>query len=218
MQSIATRVGPTGARIAGAIGLVAAIGLVLQYVLALGNAPQGALVATVRYFSYFTILSNLLVAIVALHAALRPDIAGFWSRPAVRGAAAVYIAVVLAIYDAVLRPLWNPMGAQLWADLGLHYLVPMGYLTWWLWFAPHGALRAKDVAWWLLFPAAFLAYTMVRGAMAHEWPYPFLDVGTFGAARVATSAAAVLAVLLGVGATVVLVDRMLVAAPRGDAM
>jgi hypothetical protein len=208
-------VSPTGASIAGVVAILALLSLALQYVLLVGNTREtiGVAAATVRYFSDFTILANLLVAGVALSAALRREATGFWAHATMRGGAAIYIGVTMVVYDRVLQPLWNPAGAQLWADLGLHYLVPLSYLTWWLWWAPHGGLRWSDLAKWLLFPLAFLAWTCVRGTWVHEWPYPFLDVDALGIATVLRNALGVLGVMLAVGLAVLGVDRGL-SAPR----
>jgi len=206
-----------GASIAGVVAVLAIVSLGLQYVLVFNSARAtvGLLAGTVGYFSYFTILANLVVAAVSVAAALRPAGTGFFSGASVRGAAAVYIGVTMAVYDSVLRPLWDPTGAQLWADIGLHYFVPIAYLTWWLWWAPHGTLRMRDVAWWMLLPAAFLGWTLVRGSLLHTWPYPFLDVDALGAGRVARNAAAVLGMLVGVGAAVFGVDRILGTSDHG---
>src|SRR5215813_1322762 len=85
------------------------IGLVLQYVLLLGSAPGGVAVTTVQYFTYFTILSNRLVALVSTFTLLSRPLAAraFFTSPRVRGAAAVYIAVTGGIYFGVLRHLWS---------------------------------------------------------------------------------------------------------------
>ena len=76
---------------AALVAVVAAFALVLQYVLLIGHAPASgsALFLTVRFFSYFTILSNLLVLLVTASAALAPESAGsrWFATPAVRGAA-----------------------------------------------------------------------------------------------------------------------------------
>lgn len=69
---------------AAAIALLAAAALALQYALLL-EAYRGALgvgMATLRFFSYFTILSNLLVALATAAAAFgsRSGPAGFLAR------------------------------------------------------------------------------------------------------------------------------------------
>src|SRR6187402_3029689 len=104
------------------VAAVAWPALMLQYWLILWSGPIGY--ATVRYFSFFTILSNLLVAVVATSAATGGGWAPlrFWRNPRVRGLAALCIAVTCLIYVTVLAGQWRPQGPQLIADRALHYV------------------------------------------------------------------------------------------------
>jgi len=193
--------------------MLALLSLGLQYALVAGRADAagGIVAATARYFSHFTVLANVLVAGVAISAALRSE--GFWSRASMRGLAALCIAVAMIIDDRVL-PMSTP--AQVWAEVGLHFLVPIAYLTWWLWWTPHGALRLVDAMKWMLFPAAFMTITYTRGVLTGEWLYPVLDVPTLGTALVARNALAVFAGFFILGAAIFGVDHGL-GAPRAPA-
>jgi hypothetical protein len=193
------------------VALTAAASLVLQYVLLIRLTLDtvGPLFATIRYFSYFTILSNLLVLGVTV--AATTGVNGFFVHPSVRGGVALCITVTLGIYFLVLRHLWQPQGAQWWADSGLHYAVPLLYLLWWVLCVPHGMLRWRELPVWLLFPLAYLGWVLLRGAWVDEYPYPFLDLRLHDAATVARNAGGVLAVFLVVGTVLVLADRLLAA-------
>ncbi len=204
-----TAIGGRGRAFAVLLAGVALGSLLLQYalLLELAHGAIGFWPATLRYFSYFTILSNMGVLLVATHAALARPAAFASAR--VRGALALYIGVTGAIYFLILRHLWQPQGAQWWADAGLHYAVPLLYWAWWLVFAPHGGLRRGDVLRWLAFPLAYLAWTLLRGAWVHEYPYPFIDVDQLGWARTARNALGMLAVFVAGGALVVWLDGRL---------
>ena len=164
-----------------------------------------------RFFSYFTILSNVLVVLVTSTAVAttKAHAAHFFARGDVRGAVALYIGVTGAIYFTILRHLWQPQGAQWWADTGLHYATPLLYLAWWVLGASHGAVQWRDVARWLLFPLAYLLWSFARGAWVHEYPYPFIDVDALGWPSVLLNAAGVLLVFVALGAILVAVDRRL---------
>jgi len=196
---------------AALVAAVAAFALVLQYVLLVGLTLEtiGPLFATVRFFTYFTILSNLLVLLVTATFAFAPGSEwGRWfARPVVRGAVALYIGVTLGIYATVLQALWEPQGAQWWADSSLHYAVPVLYLLWWLFAVPHGALRWSDLLRWLLFPLAYVCWVFLRGAWAHEYPYPFLDPGLLALPDVVSNCAGVFVLFLALGAVLVAIDR-----------
>ncbi|HEY0862281.1 MAG TPA: hypothetical protein VGE19_15380, partial [Pseudoxanthomonas sp.] len=83
---------------AALVGLLSLAALVLQYVLILQLTRDnvGVVLGTVRFFSYFTILSNIAVMLVACTAAAgRP---GCFAQARVRGAVALYIGVTGSIY------------------------------------------------------------------------------------------------------------------------
>lgn len=198
----------------GFAALIAAIAwsaLVLQYALLLGMTPEGIgpLRATLRFLSFFTVLSNLLVALTASFAvAGTPSaIRDFFVSARVRGAAALCIGITCGIYYFVLAATWSPQGAQLLADVQLHYVVPALYLLWWGGCAVHGQLEWSDALRWLLFPLAFLAWVLARGAWLHEYPYPFLDVDTLGLDVVARNACAIGALFLLAGLVLIGFDR-----------
>lgn len=198
------------ARLFAAVVAFAAISaLVLQYALLLRVAANavGPWFATLRFFSYFTILSNLAVALVAMAAAFGH--AGWFDRPRVRGGVALCIGVTCAVYHFVLAATWAPTGLQWLVDVALHYVVPALYWAWWVACVPHGRLAWTDALRWLAVPLAYLAWTLLRGAWVHEYPYPFIDVDALGGALVVRNAGVVAALFLCVGLVLVAFDRML---------
>lgn len=192
---------------AALVALLAASAVALQYALLLRLATDGFALATLRFLSYFTILSNLAVVATCVAAALGGR--SWLADPRAHGAVALYIAVTGLVYVVVLRHLWQPQGLQWWADSGLHYATPLAYLAWWVWRVPHGSLRWRDLGAWLLFPLAFLGWTLLRGAWLAEYPYPFIDVGTLGVAVALRNAAGICVVFVALGALLVALDRSL---------
>ena len=85
--------------------------LQLYLMLAQSPAQAAAMVGTViTSFSFFTIQTNILVALV--FTATFPDCAIGWGqffcRPSVQAGTAAYIAIVGTVYRLLLRQLWNP--------------------------------------------------------------------------------------------------------------
>lgn len=195
------------------IFLVAAASVALQYWIVIRAAQNvadaGAI--TVRFVSYFTILFNTLVALTSGFAIFVPEsrLGRFFTRPSVRGAIATYAAVGGGIYFLLLRHLWNPQGAQWWADMGLHYAVPLLYLTWWLLGNRHGSLQWRNIAPWLLFPLVYFIWTLLRGVLAQKYPYPFVDVNQFGYAKVFLNAVGMTVLFASLGAVFVALDKVL---------
>jgi hypothetical protein len=187
--------------------------LLLQlYLVVVTARTAGISVATavINYFSFFTISTNLLIALVlTLSLKIAPSKAStFARRPTVQSAAAVYIAIVGIVYSLALRNLWAPEGLQKIADVILHDAVPLLYLLYWLMFVRKGAdgdkdnskdsLRFRDIPVWLAYPALYLVYSLARGAITGIYLYPFIDVGKFGYAHVALNAFVILCAFLGV--------------------
>jgi hypothetical protein len=197
-------------RVYAAVGaLLGWFALALQLYLMLVRDPAGILGVLITYFSFFTILTNFLVALVFTAAALRPR--AVWGevllRPSLQASTAVYIAIVGMVYQLLLRHLWNPQGAQWVADVLLHSIIPVGYVLYWWLFAPRDDLSWRNALGWLIYPAAYLAYTLARGAVSGLYPYPFVDVSTLGYGGVLTRAAALMLVFLGMGLLIVAIAR-----------
>lgn len=171
-----------------------ALQLVLSIRTALGNGRSAGW-GLFMYLGFFTVLTNMLVATTLTAAATRSAAPfwAFWRRPGVATAVAASIAVVGLVYFLVLRHTWSPQGLDWLADVLLHYAMPLLFLLWWWLAVPARGLHWRTLPWWWLYPLAYLGYAMVRGALWGVYPYPFVDVATLGAGRVALNAAGILA-------------------------
>ena len=184
--------------LAGLVGLAA---LLVQYALLLERMDGDAGAAALRYFSYFTLLSNIVGAAAFLFPAFAPkSVAGrFFERPAVRTAATLYLLVVGGVYHSILASLWDPQGWQLAVDIVLHTATPFAILFDWLFLTPKRGLRLAMVPPMLLFPLGFGLWALALGAANGFYPYPFLDVGALGFRRVALNLVVLLAIFAALG-------------------
>lgn len=164
-----------------ALGTVAAwTAVILQFVLIIYNRADSVPVTILRFFSFFTILSNILVALCFSFLWLKPKQDHFFTRPVNVTATAVYITIVGIVYNTILRDLWDPQGLQYYVDELLHSVVPIMFVLYWLMFTPKNKLEWKNAFSFLLYPLAYMVYIFVRGAISGEYPYPFVDVNTLG--------------------------------------
>ena len=188
--------------------LALALQLWLSIQLTIANG-QGALAGVWTYFGYFTILTNVLVAMALTAAAYGPHgaVSRFFTRPDVHTAIAMSIVIVAAIYNLMLRQLWQPHGWQIVADNTLHVVMPALFLLHWWLAVPKVTLRFHQVVSWQMYPAAYFAYVLIRGAIDHWYPYPFLDVTTSGFVRVLINACVVLLVFVAVALLLVALGR-----------
>ena len=192
-----------------AAAAVAWFALVLQYTLTVTKPGAPFLEATVRYFSFFTILTNVLVALALTLPWLAPQSrAGqFFDRPSVRTAILAYIIIVAVIYHYLLAKLWNPQGWQLLADTIEHVVTPALYVIDWVLFVPKGTLRWKSAIVWLGYPLVYAAYSLIHGAVTGFYPYPFINVSNLGYDKVLINMAVLVLVFLGLGLALIGIDR-----------
>ncbi|WNL45983.1 Pr6Pr family membrane protein [Dyella sp. BiH032] len=187
-----------------------ALGLQLLLSIQLTRANgQGALAGVWSYLGFYTVLTNILVAMVLTAGALGPRgaVTRFFGRPDVASMAAMSIVVVGIIYNLLLRQLWHPEGWQLFADVTLHDVMPIAFLLYW-WFAvPKTALHWRQIPAWQSYPIAYFAYALARGAVNGWYPYPFLDVAHEGYLQVVINAVMVLLFFITVALVLVGLGR-----------
>ena len=202
----------TGRIFMAVIAIVTWFALGLQFPLSIAVSRSNGMTivgAVVTYFSFFTILTNLLVALTTTILICAPNsrLGQYFSRPVVTAGVAIHIAVVGAVYSVALRHLWDPEGLQRVADIILHDTAPPLYVAFWLIFGRKRGLQWSDVLWWLIYPLVYLSFVLFRGALTGRYPYPFIDAGALGYSRVLLNAAMLLGAFVGAGLLVIAASR-----------
>lgn len=153
-----------------------------QLVLMLSNKKADVGETIIRFFSFFTILTNLLVAIFAsLKLFAKNDRFTSWLlNYRAETAITLYIVIVGLIYNIILRSIWNPTGLQKVADELLHTVIPLLFLGYWIAFVDKKLLVYKDIFLWLIYPAVYCLFVLFRGYFSNFYPYPFIDVNVLG--------------------------------------
>lgn len=188
--------------LAGATALIAWTALGLQLAILL-NAMT-LVPALWRFVGFFTILTNLLVAIMATEVASgRTD---RLSGPVARMTITAAVLLVGIAYWFLLAPLWTPTGWQLGADIGLHLAVPALAFALWIVMAD-GRLGWKDVPKAAIWPAIYALYAVVRGAADGWYAYWFLNPRDQSAVELLVSIVGLALLVMGVGAALVAIDR-----------
>ncbi|QJP97337.1 MULTISPECIES: Pr6Pr family membrane protein [Pseudomonas] len=196
----------TSAAVLGWAGLGIQLYLIFFARLSVGASLLGGLVS---FFSYFTVITNTLVAVVLTCAVTdRESAARRWFlQPWVSSAIAVSIAVVGLAYSILLRHLWHPQGWQFIADELLHDVMPLVFLAYWWLCVPKGTLRLKHLPLWLIYPLVYFAYALLRGHLLGAYAYPFIDVALLGYPQVFVNAGGILAGFVLVALLVMGIDR-----------
>lgn len=196
--------------------LVAAVAwfvLLLQFYLSIRmsiDRGQGAAHGVAMYFSFFTVLTNIIVAIVSTAPLLMPDsrVGQFCSRIDTIAGVAVNIALVSVTYNLLLRNIWNPQGWQLIADTLLHDVVPILFVAFaWL-CARSGSASYVARLRWAAWPIVYFAFAMVRGAVSGFYPYPFLNASQIGYGGVLIYAIGIVVGYLAIAGILYALDRI----------
>ena len=164
------------------IALLAWTAVGLQFYLIIENRVVSIPETIIRFFSFFTILTNILVAVCFTCLWLFPaSTAGrFFQRLSIQTAVTAYITLVGVVYQVLLRQVWDPQGLQKWVDELLHSVIPALVLIYWIAFTPKAGLKWKSAFIWPLYPAVYLAFILIRGSLSGYYPYPFVKVNEIG--------------------------------------
>jgi hypothetical protein len=137
-------------------------------------------------FSYFTIEANAFAVAVLL-------ISIGWggsSRALVmlRGAATLYMAVTGIVFSLLLAGIEGAeFTAVPWDNTVLHFLGPIAVVLDWFLDLPRARIAYGGAMVWLVYPLAYGAYSLIRGAIVDWYPYPFLDPDRHGYPSIAAT-------------------------------
>jgi hypothetical protein len=143
--------------------------------------------ATNNFFSYFTVQSAMALVVILLVAAVFALLAP--RDPAWLG----IVRTLVTVYVLVSGIVFGIIVAQAstrdyrvdvpWSDTLLHFVVPALAAVAWTTdsvIAVNPRVPWSTVGWALLYPAAWLVYTLIRGADVGWYPYFFLDEAQVG--------------------------------------
>lgn len=167
---------------AGSIGFVTLFALVGQFILSASISKLATTDYVIHFFSYFTILSNVLVLLCCFFSVFlaKSRIGLFFTKPQTITAVVLYILIVALIYNSSLRFLLHPSGLLSLVDELLHVVTPLSFFIFWWLFCNKKALLWSQIFYWLIFPLSYLLYTLWHGSVSGFYPYPFMDVSELG--------------------------------------
>lgn len=197
---------------------------------ACGAAATGPVIALATGYAsptliHFTVLSNLLIAGAFGWSAVRSWRGGPPLSPRLSGGVLLLAAVTALMYHLVLvNHGGSPMSASRagpdtgadWsttASLLLHTVTPSAVAADWLLLTAPRTLRLAHIPLWLSAPAAYLALVLTRGALLSpdapaRYPYPFLEVDTYGYAGTFIQAIALGLLFAALGVLITTADHL----------
>lgn len=158
--------------------LVGWFSIITQYYLMVKNTQISFAEANIRFFSYFTILTNIIVAVYFTLQAFNsiPKI----KKPGILTAVTIYILIVGLVYQTILRSTWDPKGLQRLVDELLHTIIPILVLIYWYLYENKNRLNYRQILSWAIYPLLYLFYILIRGYFSDFYPYPFINVSDLG--------------------------------------
>ncbi|MEM1272696.1 MAG: Pr6Pr family membrane protein [Pseudomonadota bacterium] len=167
---------PFARAVAGLISLVALVSLVFRVIDLMDRDGLDVLAAIWAMARFFTILTNAMIC------ATFAGIALGLARPSAAWIASLTLAIVLVgtVYHFLLRGLVELTPIGVLGDIGVHYLVPVLTVLWWLFYGSKEGLDLSALWTIVALPLAYCAYAMTRAGIDGVFPYPFLDAAALG--------------------------------------
>lgn len=184
-----------------ALRLALASLLIVALLSRLAITSSRADLATADFLSSFTLLSNAMAVLMLAMLAWHPERTSSRAFSTFRGAVTLYMIATGLAFAVVLAPAEAQSAlTEPWVDWSLYVVGPVAVALDWVLYRPEVDLPQIALPIWLAFPVAYLAYSVIRGALVDRYPYPFLDPAqTDGYAGVAIWAGTVLVVVVGLG-------------------
>ena len=89
----------------------------------------------------------------------------------------------------------------------MHYVTPVLFMIDWIAFVPKGRVPWTMIGTSLIPPLAYGIWTVVHGAVANWYPYPFVDMRSLGYEQGLVNMAGFLIVFVAVALNSVMIDR-----------
>lgn len=188
MQKLSTRI----------IALIGAIigwyGVFTQLYLIIENRVVPVPETIFRFFGYFTVDTNILVALCFTFIFLnrKSRLGVFFTKASTITALTVYMIIVGIVYNIILRLTWDPKGLAMIVDEILHVVMPIYLILFWVIIPPTNELKWKNAFSWLIYPLIYMFYAVVHGAITGFYPYNFVNVTRHGYYKTLTNAGLVL--------------------------
>ena len=132
---------------------------------------------------YFTTWSNIVVAITLTALYLNPERTGrIFNR--LRNTGLLMITMTMVLYHLLLAGVANPESWYAVTNMLQHYITPVVTILVWAVAGPRGRFSLSDTFAVFIIPIAYLAYTLLHGAIASVYPYGFFNVIEYGYASV----------------------------------
>ncbi|MBA2746079.1 MAG: Pr6Pr family membrane protein [Flavisolibacter sp.] len=190
--------------------LVGWFAVITQFVLLIENRITSIPEAIIRFFSFFTILTNTLVAIYFTCIVFIKNQEKAINKPGLLTAITMYIIMVGSVYQIALRQIWQPKGIQMVVDELLHSIMPILVTIFWFMYETTRSVKYSQILKWAIYPLIFLIFILVRGSFSNFYPYPFVDVTNLGLTKALINSAVLLLIFLIISALFLFIGKSVI--------
>ncbi|MBA3987137.1 MAG: Pr6Pr family membrane protein [Flavobacteriales bacterium] len=185
--------------------------IIAQFLLMFQNRQTDIPEMVIRFFSFFTILTNILVALYFTSSVFRLKIIPFkWLlSKGTLTAITAFILIVGLVYQVALRGIWQPTGLQHIVDELLHTIIPLYVFIYWFFKVNKNDLELIPIFSWLLYPLIFIISILVRGHNSGYYPYPFLNVSEIGYEKTLSNIGVVFGITLAMLISLLSIGKMI---------
>lgn len=149
----------------------------MQIIFVLEN--NNKLMESLDLLKYFTIQSNLLVAVYFIL-----YVSGKWRESrffhVFFGTVLLSIFFTFFVFFTYLEWTYDAVGLDMPASMFSHYITPLLVLTFFFVNRNQYDYTMKDIKVWLMYPVAYLVFLLLFGAITGDFIYPFFQVSDVG--------------------------------------
>ncbi len=188
--------------------------IVVSMLLNLQFVQQGSDAITIfgNSFSYYTIQSNLIVAVWLTLAILyhNKEKKTFFIGAPVQGAITMYITGTFLGFAVLLSGGYKPTGWYGFTNLTMHYVIPIAFIVDWILTGSETQYKWNYAVYWLGYPLFYLVYTLIRGFFTGFYPYYFIDVKVLSILALIVNVLALTGLFFFLGLLYIFVNRFIV--------
>ena len=155
------------------------------YIKIIDRGDDHFLIATWKFFSYYTTLTIILVGAWMFLTLLQPP--GVFKEVTYNAniaTAITFYIVTVCIANYAMFSIRELDLLRTIADLFVHTVVPILMFVYWIFFIDKENVSFKSIPYWLIYPASYATYTILHGIWTNFYPYPFVNVKVLGIRRV----------------------------------
>ena len=143
------------------------------------NEEENPIISGLGLFKYFTLQSNLIVAIY-FSMYLRGNYKENLLFNRLLGGVVVYISITFIVFLTLLEPIYSPKGFALVGSIFNHYVTPILVMGFLYKFRNDYSFKYSDTKVWISYPLIYLAFLLVNGLITNDYLYPFFNVNKIG--------------------------------------